>query len=374
MRRATDLLSLLAIAVLAAFSYSLSGCSSSSTDPAAPTPAGSLYVLNQSDSTLYVYDAATLARTDSVHTVVAQPHHMEFSPNHDFFYVVSRLAPGRVAKFRLADNSFVDTLTGIPGVLPTAIAVSATGDTGFLCNFDVSQTVAGHIYRIDLGNMTLIDSLLQSGIRTHDIKISHDGKHIVAASFNSDNITVINTQTFDVQLIDADPSNPFEGSGDTLTQRPYGVAFDAKDSLVYIACAKGRQIRIFDLTTNPVQFVGKIDVPVAGAYTEFEGPAQLKLTPDGKKLYVTTYRANSVIVVDVENRRWLSSIPVGTPWAFAVDVSSDGTRAYVASVNNQNELPVKPGKVYVLDTSTDRIIDSIQVGKASFMLHYHNHH
>ncbi|MEK7775576.1 MAG: beta-propeller fold lactonase family protein [Candidatus Zixiibacteriota bacterium] len=369
--RQTVVISLMITAVaLTTLIVALGGCNSSSVAPKNDGPTGSLYVLNQNDSTLYVYDAATLTRIDSVHTVVPQPHHMEFSPNHDFFYVVSRFAPGRVAKFNIADNSFVDTLKGIAGVLPTAIAVSATGDTGFITNYDVSQTTNSFIYRVNLTNMTLIDSTLQTGIRSHDIKITHDGKQVIAASYSSDNITVINTETFQIDIIDVDPTNPFEGSGDTLTQRPFGLAIDKNDSLLYVACPKGRQVRIFDITTSPAQYVGKIDIPVAGGYLEYEGPAQLKLTPDGKKLYVATYRANSVVAVDVETRKWTADIPVGTPWAFAVDVSDDGSRAYVSCVNINNG----QGKVYVLDTSTDRIVDSIQVGKASFMLHYHNHH
>lgn len=350
---------------------SLIGCHSSSTDPLPPTPAGSLYVLNQNDSTLYVYDAATLARTDSVHSVVSLPHHMEFSPNHDFFYVVSRVAPGRIAKFRLADNSFVDTLPGIPGVLPTAIAVSATGDTGFICNFDASQTANSHVYRINLNTMTLLDSTLQTGIRSHDIKITHDGKQVILASYNSDNITVINTANDNIDIVDVDPLNPFTGSGDTLTQRPYGLTIDKNDSIVFVACTKSKQVRIFDITSSPAVYVGKIDIPITGGTIEFEGPAQMKLTPDGKKLYVATFKANSIVAVDVETRRWTSDIPVGTPWAFAVDVSDDGTRAYVSCANS---VGTQKGKVYVLDTSTDRIIDSIQVGRASFMMHYHNHH
>jgi YVTN family beta-propeller protein len=349
----------------------LTGCNSSSTNPPDPTPAGSLYVLNQQDSTLYVYDAATLARTDSVHTVIAQPHHMEFSPNHDFFYIVSRLAPGRIAKFSLADNSCVDTLDGIAGVLPTAIAVSATGDTGFLCDFQAIPSGNSFVYRINLNDMTLIDATLQSGLRTHDIKITHDGKQVITAGYNSDNITVINTLSDSITMIDVDPANPFTGSGDTLTQRPYGLAIDHNDSLVYVACSKSGQVRIFDITKNPAEYAGKLDIPVAGGSIEFEGPAQLKLTPNGKKLYVTNYKANAVVAVDVENRRWIADVPVGTPWPFAVDVSDDGTRAYVSCANSAVTLR---GKVYVLDTSTDRIIDSILVGKASFMVHYHNHH
>ena len=74
-------------------------------------PDGRLYVLNQGDATMYVYDTKTLARIDSIGTVVQQPHYIEFSPDGLSFYIVTlESLGGHIAKFNANSLAFIDSL------------------------------------------------------------------------------------------------------------------------------------------------------------------------------------------------------------------------------------------------------------------------
>ncbi|MFZ1682698.1 MAG: hypothetical protein WAU88_01075, partial [Candidatus Zixiibacteriota bacterium] len=81
MRRSLSLAPLVVAMVLFGLA---TGCKDKSSQPATPSfgPDGSLYVLNQQDGSLYIYDSKTLARTDSLAAQVPAPHHLEFSPDH----------------------------------------------------------------------------------------------------------------------------------------------------------------------------------------------------------------------------------------------------------------------------------------------------
>ncbi|MBK7142364.1 MAG: beta-propeller fold lactonase family protein [bacterium] len=351
----------------------LAGCSSdkpTSLTPRIIGPEGSIYVLNQEDGTIYVYDSETGIRTDSMDAAVPKPHHMEFSPDHTYFYVVSRSNPGWVAKFAHETGTLIDTVE-IPGaLLPTAIAVSLNGGIGYVADFTPSP-VTGHVAKLDLSAMSVISNTLQSGSGTHDVKISNDGARVFACNRFTDNLTIITTVNDDVYirpLNDADPSVP--GSP---KYGPYGLVVDTKDSLLYIACldSLADQVRVYDIEADSI--VDSIMIPfskTAEGPGKFAGPTLMDMTSDDSQLWVTTQWGNSVVVIDPQTKAVLANIPFSTPLAFGVNISDDDSRAYVACANE----PDQRGRVYVINTTTFQKVDSILVGKNSFMAHYHAHH
>ncbi len=361
--------------ILLSFVTLLSLVNCSSDKPTAPPPKvlgpeGSIYVLNQTDGTIYVFDAETGARTDSVSAAVPAPHHMEFSPDHTYFYVVSRSNPGWIAKFAHETMTLIDTVQTPGAVFPTAIAVSLNGGTGYVADFTASPNT-GHVVKLDLNAMSVISNTLQSGSGTHDVKISNDGARIFACNRFTDDLTIITTVNDDVYirpLNDSDPSTP--GSP---KYGPYGLAIDSKDSLVYIACldSLADQVRVYDIAKDSI--VDSIMIPFdksqEGA-SKSAGPTLMDMTSDDSQLWVTTQWGNSVVVINPQTKAVLANISFATPLAFGVNISDDDSRAYVACANELDQ----QGRVYIINTQNFQKVDSLLVGRNPYMAHFHGHH
>ncbi|MCM2272051.1 MAG: YncE family protein [candidate division Zixibacteria bacterium] len=333
-------------------------------------PEGFIYVLNQEDGTIWVFDSKTGAQTDSMGSLVPKPHHIEFSPDHTYFYVVGRNSPGRIAKFEHETGALVDSVT-IPGdVVPTSIAVSLNGTVGWVADFTAAPN-AGNLIKLNLNTMDMLSNTLQSGSGTHDVKVTNDGSKVYACNRFTDDLTIVTTSNDNVEiksLNEADPSTP-----GIPKYGPYGLAIDSKDSLLYIACldSNANQVRVWDIAADSV--VDSIMIPFDNsrqAGGNFAGPTLMDLTSDDSQLWVTTQWGNSVVVIDPTTKAVLANIPFGTPMSFGVNISDDDSRAYVACVN----VPGERGRVYVIDTQTFNKVDSLLVGKNPYMAHYHAGH
>ncbi len=79
----------------------------------------------------------------------------------------------------------------------------------------------------------------------------------------------------------------------------------------------------------------------------------LTLTPDGKKLYVTSQVSDSVSVVDISTLEVEKEIPLGhnPNW---IEFSKDGKMAYASNTDSDN--------ISVIDIKQGNVIASIPVG------------
>src|SRR6266568_6479882 len=112
----------------------------------------------------------------------------------------------------------------------------------------------------------------------------------------------------------------------------------------YVGLFKDQAIAVLDTATNRV--LHTIAVP--------PGPHGLVMTPDGRKVYVSSDGASTVSVIDTATDRVVSSIDVGTnPHGLAI--SADGSRVLVSGWGSNRAL--------VLDTATDRVIGEVPVAQ-----------
>ncbi len=323
-------------------------------------PPGRLFVANQTDATIYEFDTHTMLRIDSIPAGVLDPHYLEIDPQSNKYYAVTRalLAGGAIARYNVATDDFEQS-TGVPGtVIPTAIAITADGQYGYVCDF-TPGTTPGNIYKYRLSDLTLVDQF-GTGATTHDIKITRDGKIVIATSLNSDNVTFVYTDVDSVHLfsLDADPDNFYEPSGNTY-YGPYGVNVNHTNTEAYIACLHANQLRIVDIDQRRV--VDSIMIPI-NTLKQPSGPTLMAVTPDDHYLYLTTQYGNTVVVVDLVTRSVLKQLDSPTARPFGATISADGSRVYIACVNDTG----KQGSVLVIDTAAQSIVDNIQVGKNSF--------
>lgn len=325
-------------------------------------PFGRLIVANQTEATIYVYDTRSLLRIDSIPAGVLDPHYLEIDPSAENYYAVTRalLEGGRIARYDVASNT-LEQSTSVPGtVIPTAIAITGGGQFGYVCDF-TAGTTPGLIYKYQLSDLSLVDQF-GTGAATHDLKITHDGKIVIAASRNSDNVTFIYTDVDSVHQfsLDIDPENFHEPSGDPL-YGPYGVGVNHQNSEAYIACLEGDQLRIVDIEQRRV--VDSVLIPI-NTQTYPAGPTLMTITPDDKYLYLATQYGNTVVVVDLDTRTVVKELISPTARTFGATISGDGSRVYISCVNDFNQR----GSVLVIDTSTQTIVNNIQVGLNSFGL------
>ena len=173
--------------LVSAIGLALAGCSSdNTTTPVTTGPEGRLYVLNQSDSTLYVYDTKDLTRVDSVHTRVPNPHYIEFSPDGLNYYITTLEATGHLAKFSTA-GGFVDSVTTQPAVQPSAIAITADNLYGYVCNFS-SPSARTEIHKYDLTTMTWLKQLQAGAITQNPIGIGYKCVEAAVKAMNGESL------------------------------------------------------------------------------------------------------------------------------------------------------------------------------------------
>src|SRR5215468_11639458 len=112
----------------------------------------------------------------------------------------------------------------------------------------------------------------------------------------------------------------------------------------YVGLFKDDAVAVIDTAQNKV--TSTISVP--------KGPHGLVVTPDGRKVYVSSDGASTVSVIDTGSDRVIASIEVGAnPHGLAI--SGDGRRVLALGWGTN--------RVLVIDTATDRVITTVPVGQ-----------
>lgn len=86
---------------------------------------------------------------------------------------------------------------------------------------------------------------------------------------------------------------------------------------------------------------------------EIQSPSRIAITPDNKKVYVTSQDNNRVLVLDRQSFAIIASIPVGD-FPTGIAINPAGTKAYVTNQISND--------VTVIDIATNTVIASIAVG------------
>ncbi len=144
--------------------------------------------------------------------------------------------------------------------------------------------------------------------------------------------------------INAAPVNTVIGTVNVGSE-PFGVVVSPNNQFVYAANYGGASVSVIDAATNTVQTTISVD----------RNPAELAISSDGSKLYVTNEKApGTVTVVDLANGNSTHTITgLGTN-AYGVALTPDGKQLWVANSGGNT--------VNVIDTSNHSVVSSIVVG------------
>jgi DNA-binding beta-propeller fold protein YncE len=263
-----------------------------------------LYVGNQIENEVAVLDieSGLLMRYIHVGTVAGDfIHTVKVSPDNQYWYAV--LSNGNaVQKFRTSDNSLVGNIS-LPLAPWNTMTISSDSKRGYV----VELSVPGRVAVLDLENMTLIDTW-----------------------------------------------NNF--------QYPHGCALNENDDTLYLTAQNGNFIYKIPVNDhNNFSYVVIDSTTNVWSTSPAMNPHEIQFSNDFSKYYITCQNSDEVRVMRTSDDKLLSIIP--TP-EFPVRMSISKTHPYlfVTCMNTINDSTTVTGRVYVINTTNDAIVTSINSG------------
>jgi len=328
----------------------LAGCSKSP-EPAATQqqsstmPAGPrFYVSDETSGDMTIIDGTRLEAIQTV-PLGKRPRGIHASPDGQYIYIAlsgtppappgideSTLPPAdksadAIGVWDVKQNKLVRKLEG--GSDPENFAVSKDGKTLYVSNEDASG-----ISFIDVpsGKVT---KTIKTGDEPEGVSITPDGKLVYSTSEDEGTLAVMDAaagtlvKTFQVG------------------HRPRSIVFMPDGLHGYCNLENDGAIALFDAVKKE-----KIKSIPLGKRGEVK-PMGLALSPDGSKLYVTTGRGHSLVILDTATNKPVASFEVGQrPWGIAL--SKDGNTAVTANGPS--------GDVSVVDLATQTVKKKIKSG------------
>jgi YVTN family beta-propeller protein len=211
-------------------------------------------------------------------------------------------------------------------------------------NFDLSKdgnTV--YVSNEDAGTATVVDvpsgkivATVKVGEEPEGVETNPDGSEVWVTSEGNGTVTVINTAT----------NRPVATI--KVAKRPRSVVFTHDGSKAYVPAELDSAVVVVDAKAHKV--LKKIQIP--GKSPKPMGSA---ISPDGKFVYITNGRGQTLSIIDTGTDSLVATFEVGDrPWG--VGVSPDGQHIYTANGPG--------GTVSVIDAAGHRLIKHIKVGKA----------
>ena len=110
-----------------------------------------------------------------------------------------------------------------------------------------------------------------------------------------------------------------------------GVAIAPDNRTLYVSEGNNGRVGIFDLVTHQRLGSLSLDGTFQGKTYQHSLPGELKLSPDGRRLFVIDLAHFRLVIIDTESKQLLASVAVGR-MPFGLALSPDGRRAYVSNV------------------------------------------
>lgn len=249
----------------------------------------------------------------------------------------------------IATNTISGTITGFDG--PSGMVITPDGKTAYVNNYGGAVTLGGSgsgngttVSVVDLSSPTpAIMNTITLGlapVAPAALAITPDGAYVYVANYvdgNPGTGTVSIIQTSNNTVVGTIPG--FSG--------PFWIVISADGKRAYVTnfgsnnfSPVGNTVSVIDLTTNQV-----IDAITVGTQ-----PSGLAITPDGRFAYVTIYNTlylgpnytdltpgvGTVVIIDLCTNTVLCPVIVVGSSPAEVAITPDGTRAYVTNYSSNN--------------------------------------
>ena len=206
-------------------------------------------------------------------------------------------------------------LSGFPpeGDTPYRIAVSPDGTKAVTVN-----GLSENISIIDLQTYT-VDTIIAMGENCWEVAITHDSQWAVLGGYDQNSIKIVNLSTYEfVKEI-------------TTGQRPMMLQISPDDNYVYVGNLKGNSVSIVELDGANSQLITTIPTGVIGiSFAAFGVKSGVELDPTGQYLLVAASFDDKVQVIDVEQQQIVADLPVGD-FPLQIAFNSTGETAVVTN-------------------------------------------
>jgi len=287
---------------------------------AADTPSASLLVLDKSDNSLVIVDAASLQPVGRV-PAGEDPHEIVVSEDGRLAYISNYGAYGRPSP--LHTISVVDLVA--QKALPPIDLGALTAPHGL-------AVAGGRIYFTAEGSKVIgsydpasrqIDWVLGTGQdRTHMIELSADRARIFTTNVSSASVSII--ERAPVAGVGgrggAPPPTDWRVSSIGVGRGAEGFDVSPDGRQIWVANAQDQTVSIVDVATKTV--AATIGVAAVRAN-------RLKFTRDGKLVFLSDPAGTDVVVIDAATRKEVKKIAVGRGGG-GILMTPDGSRAFVA--------------------------------------------
>ena len=173
---------------------------------------------------------------------------------------------------------------------------------------------------------------IETAPHPYGMVISPDGNVAVTANSGTNplSITIIRNLLTGNPEVQQVPPGPDTDKG-VLASVFMGLAISPDNQTIYVAGGQENKIYLFDVKTGKNK--GQIDCSEQSPTTDYcHGYiGDMKLSKDGKKLYVVDQIGFRMVIIDAEKRALIHSVPVGR-YPFGICISPDEKKAYVANV------------------------------------------
>ncbi|MFN7929636.1 MAG: beta-propeller fold lactonase family protein [Blastocatellia bacterium] len=269
-----------------------------------------IFITNETSGDLSILDGTTFEVIGTV-PLGKRPRGIHASPDGKTIYVAlsgSPLAPpgtdesklpppdksaDGIGVYDVAQNKIVRMLPG--GSDPENFDISKDGKTIYVSNED-----AAGVSFVDLTSGK-VETTIKTGEEPEGVTLAPDGKRVYSTSEGDGSVSVIDVAARKVL------------KHIKVGRRPRNIVFLPDGSRGYVNAENDGTVVIFDPVKN--EKLSEIQLGTAGEIK----PMGLTLSPDAKKLYVTTGRGKKVFVVDVATNKVETSFEVGQrPWGLAL--------------------------------------------------------
>ncbi len=274
--------------------------------------AGTLaYITNSGGHSVSVIDIATNAVVQTI-TGFDGPSGLVISPDGTTAYVNNYgSTPGvgsgngtTVSIVNLATGTIVGTIT--VGLAPAALALSPDGQYLYTANYVDGNPGTGTITIVRTSDGAVVGTIPGfSG--PFDMVISHDGRYAYVTNFGSNNFAPFGTA---VSVVDLKKRAIVENI--PLGIQPSGIALSPDGRFAYVTNYNTLYLgpNFTDLTPGPgtVNIIDTAcDRVLCPVITVGASPANIAISPDGRRAYVSDYSANTVSVVNIVDRMVMNS-------------------------------------------------------------------
>ncbi len=178
------------------------------------------------------------------------------------------------------------------------------------------------------------------GVEPEGMGISPDGKIVVNTSETTNMAHFINTETYEID------------TNVLVDQRPRFAQFTSDGKLLYVSAEIGGTVSVIDPEAGEI--IKKIEFAVRGILPEALQPVGVRVTKDGKKVFVALGPANRVAVINGETFEVEKYLLVGQRvWQMAF---TPDEKLLFTTNGNSND-------VSVIDVESLKVIKSIPVGE-----------